>query len=353
MTFYYFGVEIEVIVEPHNKQQPVPAPVSDHLDYWYDKIAKALRNRKGSDQQALKAIAESRRTTYRSTTDRYLTWWITWDGSLIAPEWPKHPGVPLEAVSPRLETRKRWEDEIDAFWSAMRAVFHMPRRVLRCGSHVHVSPGRGSFHLKELQAIAFAVVFYNDQVQQVLPQSRRNYHYCVPNKEHSRKLKGKSISAVAALINAVQSKEKLVEIIQGLSKKDRPVLWNFHNVTKMPFTEEPAIGTVEFRGGRCLRGPVRTKRWISFAVAFMILAIQEFKLPLKSSYPSCSPSLFWQKIRNAAATENMAQHLPESFKTMNESNRSDITDDPGDDYPFDLPNARFIPQSGSTSDVEV
>jgi hypothetical protein len=182
--------------------------------------------------------------------------------------------VPFEAVSPRLETRKRWEDEIDAFWSAMRAVFHMPRRVLRCGSHVHVSPGRGSFHLKELQAIAFAVVFYDEQVQQVLPKSRRNYHYCVPNKKHSRHLKGKSMSKVAASINAVKNMEKLVEIVQGLSKRDRPVLWNFHNVTRMPFTTEPAIGTVEFRGGRCLRGPVRTKRWISFAIAFIILAIQ-------------------------------------------------------------------------------
>lgn len=92
MTFYYFGVEIEVIVEPHNKQQPVRAPVKDDLDLWYDKIAKALRNRKGCDQKPLKATAESRRTQYRETRDRHLTWWITWDGSLIAPDWPRHPG---------------------------------------------------------------------------------------------------------------------------------------------------------------------------------------------------------------------------------------------------------------------
>ncbi|CAI7569397.1 unnamed protein product [Penicillium discolor] len=277
MTFYYFGVEIEVIVEPHNKQQPVPAPVENDLDLWYGKIAKAMRNRKGCDQRPLKVIAESQRAQYRGTSERHLNWWITWDGSLIAPEWPRHPGVPLEAVSPRLETRKRWEDEIDAYWAAMRAVFHMPRRVLRCGSHVHVSPGRGTFYLKELQAIAFAVVFFDEQVQQILPESRRNYHYCMPNKKHSQHLKGKSIGEVAALINAVKNKEKLVELVQGLSKKDRPVLWNFHNVTRMPFATETAIGTVEFRGGRCLRGPVRTKRWISFAVAFMIMAIQEVR----------------------------------------------------------------------------
>ncbi|KAK5457169.1 hypothetical protein LTS15_004950 [Exophiala xenobiotica] len=353
MAFYYFGVEIEVIVEPHNKSQPVPAPVENDLDLWYNKIAKALRNRKGVDQRPLKAIAETQRSEYRETSNRHLSWWITWDGSLVTPDWPRHPGVPLEAVSPRLETRKRWEDEIDAFWDAMRAVFHMPRRVLRCGSHVHVSLGRGDFHLKELQAIAFAVVFYDQQVQQVLPGSRRNYHYCVPNKTHSRALKGKSMSEVAALINAVQTKEDLVEIIQGKSKKDRPVLWNFHNVTRMPFATESALGTVEFRGGRCLRGPLRTKRWISFAVAFIILAIKDFKLPLASSYTSCTSSQFWDKIRDAGAEQNMAQYLPRSYKTMNESNRSDITDDPGEDYPYDPPSSYFVPQSGATSDVDM
>lgn len=185
--------------------------------------------------------------------------------------------VPFEAVSPRLETRKQWEDEIDAFWSAMRAVFHMPRRMLRCGSHVHVSPGRGSFHLTELQAIVCAVFFYDEQVQHVLPKGRRNHHYCVPNKRHSRYLSGKSMREVAALINAVQNKLELVKIVQGLTEGDRPMLWNFHNVTVMPFTTQPAIGTVEFRGGRCLRGPARTKRWISFAVAFIALAIQEVR----------------------------------------------------------------------------
>lgn len=92
MTFYFFGVEIEAIVEPHNRQQPVPAPVKDYLDYWYEKIAKALRNRKGCGQRPLKAIAEPRRTQYRERRDRHHSWWITRDGSLIAPEWPRHPG---------------------------------------------------------------------------------------------------------------------------------------------------------------------------------------------------------------------------------------------------------------------
>ena len=92
MTSYCFGVEIEVIAEPHNKKQPVTTPVKNELDLWCEKIAKALRNRKGCDQKYMKATAQTRRTQYRETKDRHRTWWITWDGSLIVPDWPKHPG---------------------------------------------------------------------------------------------------------------------------------------------------------------------------------------------------------------------------------------------------------------------
>ena len=47
----------------------------------------------------------------------------------------------------------------------------------------------------------------------------------------------------------------------------------------------------------------------------------KFKPPIKSSYISATTSKFWEKIRNAAATENMAQYLPQSYKAMNESVR--------------------------------
>ena len=187
----------------------------------------------------------------------------------------RHSLVPLEAVSPKLQTNRKWEDEIDAFWSAMRAVFHEPRRSSRCGSHVHVSPKRGSFNLKELQAIAFAVVWYDDEVQQVLHRCRRDSNYCRRNREHSQKLRDKDMSASATLINNVSDEASLVEIIQGWDKGDRRTLWNFHNVTPKPNSGKTVTGSVEFRGGRCLRGPVRTKRWIAFSIAFVILAINE------------------------------------------------------------------------------
>lgn len=183
--------------------------------------------------------------------------------------------VPLEAVSPKLKTNNKWEDEIDAFWSAMRAVFHAPRRSSRCGSHVHVSPSRGYFNLGELQAIAFAVVWYDGEVQQILHRCRKDCDYCRRNRAHSRELRDKTMTASANMINNVSREADLVSIIQGWHKEDRRTLWNFHNVTPKPNSGKSVTGSLEFRGGRCLRGPVRTKRWIAFAIAFVILAIKE------------------------------------------------------------------------------
>lgn len=157
----------------------------------------------------------------------------------------------------------------------MRAVFHMPRRSSRCGSHVHVSPDRGYFHLRELQAIAFAVIWYDREVQQILHRSRRGFDHCRQNIVHSRELQNKTPNAIARKINNVFHEADLVKIIQGWGKDDRRTLWNFQNVTQKPGSSRPCTGSLEFRGGRCLRGPVRTKRWIAFAVAFVVLAIKE------------------------------------------------------------------------------
>ena len=55
----------------------------------------------------------------------------------------------------------------------------------------------------------------------------------------------------------------------------RYVLWNFENI--LPGKS----AMIEFWGGRCFRGGVRTKRWIAFTVTFIlaILSIVLFSLP--------------------------------------------------------------------------
>ena len=204
----------------------------------------------------------------------------------------------------------------------------MPRRSSRCGSHIHVSPGRGEFSLRELKAIAFAVIWYDQEVQRILHRCRRDCDYCRRNIAHSRELRNESIDTIASMINEVSDKSSLVGMIQGWEGNDRRTLWNFQNVTSKPGSQKPAIGTVEFRGGRCLRGKVRTKRWIAFAIAFVILAIkrystraekrrsshantQQFPLPIRNTYPRTSLLEFWKRLRAAAAQECMIEYLTE------------------------------------------
>lgn len=62
---------------------------------------------------------------------------------------------------------------------------------------------------------------------------------------------------------------------------NRYVLWNFDNVA------QDKSGTIEFRGGRFLRGEVRTKRWMAFTVAF-IHAMLQLVTPLTAKSPICS-----------------------------------------------------------------
>ena len=53
------------------------------------------------------------------------------------------------------------------------------------------------------------------------------------------------------------------------SKKDRYVLWNFDNILR------DRSGTVGFRGGRGLKGTMRTKSRIAFVMAFIHMCINQ------------------------------------------------------------------------------
>ena len=172
----------------------------------------------------------------------------------------------------------------------------MPDPSRQCGSHVHVSPSPAKrFSSAELRAIAFGVIYYEDVVQQLLPWYRQNNKYCQLNTEHSEALRelicaeGWDMAAVWRRIKRIDNSYcGLRDFMQGSAepKKDRYVLWNFDN------TLPGRSGTVEFRGGRGLRGPVRTKRWIAFVVAFIHLCLSQVSnyAPSDMDWPVCSRS---------------------------------------------------------------
>lgn len=168
--------------------------------------------------------------------------------------------------------------EIKEFWYAFDKTFEQEIFNESCGSHVHVRPMGLGYDLEELRKIAYAVVVYEKHILEVLPEERRDHHYCEPNTKVSPKLRqifrhGRNRSSFNDLrdqIYDVETLEELCTLMQGNQDDNRRVLWNFDNLTGHK-------GTIEFRGGPGLHDARMTIRWILFAISFILLAIEEVR----------------------------------------------------------------------------
>ena len=74
--YFYFGVEIEFIAEPHTVRYPL------YRAFYYEKLAVSLRS------HGLRAVADSLDDSYRKHSEHYDKWFITKDGSLGNPPHP-------------------------------------------------------------------------------------------------------------------------------------------------------------------------------------------------------------------------------------------------------------------------
>ncbi|KAK4213460.1 swim zinc finger domain-containing protein [Rhypophila decipiens] len=314
---YSFGIEIELIAEPRH----VSGPHRHRRAVLYEDLASAIRF------QGSYADADTLQERYRKHPEHYNKWWITKDGSLGNPEDPlsqfdlEHRSLEY-SVSPILNTANPWEREIDSFWDAYHMVFLMPEPSNLCGSHVHVSPSPTRwFTITELQSIAFGTIYYEDLILELLPPSRRGNKYCVPNTCHARALRsldGRGLAYVWEMIKIQTDEQSLRDFMQDPGGEEprnpRYVLWNFDNIL--------SSGSVEFRGGRGLRGPVRTKRWAAFVVAFVHFCLmQDFHCwPSWPQYRFTVPDMqqFWTGIRNAARDISVNDSLPSDWQAMSE-----------------------------------
>ncbi|OAA34646.1 swim zinc finger domain protein [Beauveria brongniartii RCEF 3172] len=298
MTTWTFGVEIEAVVRPHTPRPPLDAAL------YYRKLAAALVKR------GLQAEADDLLSGNRRRSESYDKWWITRDGSLGT----YSDAISLEAVSPIFEVRRDWATEIDTFWASMRAVFHMPDRNTKCGSHVHIAPGRGKhFRPVTLKKMAFGIAIFEPLVLQLLPEYRADNQYCQPNTKNSPRLSAcrGNKEQILELIKTASSSAAIRDIMQ----KDRYVIWNFDN------TLPNKSGTIEFRGGRMLRGEIRTKRWITFAVCFLRAVVEMKDLNRRGTYglPIWTPQALYEKVKEEARKLSLDRHLPASYTVLNES----------------------------------
>lgn len=209
-----------------------------------------------------------------------------------------HVKVAYEAVSPILDSRKAWAAAIDTFWRAHNTLLSTPHKSVKSGLHIHISPGdslgnRSRFHLDDYKAIAFGTVFFDAYIQDLLPVSRRENKYCMPNTKQSKYLLGKSIDHVKRQLESVKNPRDLIKVMQGNDlKKRRYVLWNFENIAcKEGHQPGSESGTVEFRGGPCVRKRSRTKKWIAFTIAFINLCRTEVSQMRTDSNHLCKSML--------------------------------------------------------------
>ncbi|KAL2826205.1 putative amidoligase enzyme-domain-containing protein [Aspergillus cavernicola] len=304
-----FGVEIEAVVQPY-KIRPNWSPYQ-----YYERLAQALRNRH------LSAVADTAGSQYRRHPEHYNRWFITRDGSL--PASTTGGNLSLEAVSPKLRSDGDWIKEIDLFWEAMRKVFKVQADG-HCGSHIHVAPIGARFKLEELKKVAFAVCYYEQCINGLLPTERRNNNYCKPNSQsvsHLRSLLAQpSSTSLRTVATELKAKSTTTEICNYM-QADRYVCWNFANTVNQ--TPGTTSGTIEFRGGRHLRGRFRTKRWITFTVTFVLMALDEGLVNSSSSYTVLRSSrddvtAFWEKIKRYANQLGLESMIPSSYTSMNE-----------------------------------
>lgn len=279
-----FGIEIEAIVQPRAPlygQSPYEALAMRMKQYYKLNVTWYKKEVRG---------------TWKNT--KYDAWHVTYDSSLdlegpndgiiIIPELLyEHPKlmyciVSLEVVAPKLMAGDVWEHQIRLVWQAIRDLFRVKKHAISCGSHVHVAPTSRAFTLDELKLIAMFTVIHEDSILKTLHTTRENHKYCERNTKiegtglwddfgrvkHGRQLsyfREDGLRACQLAIADISSKTELVEYIQG---EERRVLWNFRNI--LP----GGSGTVEFRGGRHLRGPNRTISWATFGILFIDLALR-------------------------------------------------------------------------------
>ena len=159
----------------------------------------------------------------------------------------------------------------------MRKVFQVKEN-FTCGSHIHIAPTGRKFLLRELQSLSYAIITHEHLVNALLPPASTNNAYCKPNSTVSTQLQNHfragrnraSFTAVREVIKRMRNVCEVWALMQGTEVQGRYVVWNFKNTAVAGGT-----GTVEFRGGRHLRGPNRTFWWITFVVAFVSLALRK------------------------------------------------------------------------------
>nr|OQO25809.1 hypothetical protein B0A51_06221 [Rachicladosporium sp. CCFEE 5018] len=261
--FYCFGIELEMVATPRDASQAArymrDAGTDDlkyHLEYYDELPPKGWQG-----------------------------WFITSDSSILKDEHDelrRPPIVPLDAVSGILETvgeyGRTWQEHIYTFSSVFEGGSAPGQR------HANTYLRRNSDS--------------NEDIREVFrrPSPARAFNLSRPAR----------VAALAYEMNRMADMAAIVGVIQD----DRRALWNFANLLQDK-------KTIEFRGGRGLRGPQRTKWWIAFVVGFvdslMSTDADTHDEPADANVKCLYAGIRWR------AHENRCRDLPLDHEMFNET----------------------------------
>lgn len=190
----------------------------------------------------------------------------------------------------------------------------MPDGNTKCGSHIHIAPGRSKrFKLETLKKMAYGIAIYEPLLLQLLVPTRADNQYCRANRVNSSQLRQcqGNWALMGQRINSASDCNTLKNIMQDT----RYVIWNFAN------TVPGKSGTIEFRAGRLLKGEVRTKRWITFTVCFLraVVAMNDIQRLGYHELPAWTPGALYDKIKNEAVKLAIDDYLPGNYTILNET----------------------------------
>ncbi|KAI1169916.1 putative amidoligase [Nemania sp. FL0916] len=283
MSELYFGIEIEIYVSPKgNLKEKILK------NNWHNGINSRVKDDKKWNQnlQWLRRglvevlIAADVKAGLIVSKD-HIQWAIVEE--TIDP-FERYWGV--ELVSMVLNKPEDLNRELDVIFSTLYKWTNVATLPASCGTHIHVSlSGPGTFlnrpkgfKLDQLKALLKAVALYERPIIQILPTSRKQIQYAVPNFSSTTphkemqplydQVQKKGWHPLFEYIRKQKNQDNIINLA-GNSKSDhtkRYTAWNFSNIGNdrrtLEFRSPPGVVTSE-----------DAKFWAAFTVAFVSGAI--------------------------------------------------------------------------------
>lgn len=145
-----------------------------------------------------------------------------------------------------------------------------------CGTHIHLSPGDGTWRPKELKRVCKAILYFEEAMEVLYPQARRGSHFCRSNRFDNEQL--------ARMDGARSQPRDMAECFRAIDKCDgvralselmtlrKYMAWNFIKVYHGGRTGDGA--TIEFRRPPGVANADDCLGWVELAVHFIHAALQ-------------------------------------------------------------------------------